>query len=386
MSKYLSFLIFSALLLLAIACGGGGGGDENASSDTANLRLAAKAGDTLSVYSLSGNQIGSSVEFDSSGSASLTLSTNSSYILKLNIGGNALLETIVTTTDFQNTTSSGLNVAINGATTWATKKVMMTSSDNLTENNLTSMLTAASGLSSIYDLTLSTASSKLSSSDLEEVKLYTLVNGMVIKSIDSGEFNYSWESLSYNMLSNFDAESTTSAETILSNAKSLADTIRTQIPLSTTLTTDDFDSGLTSLLGTNADAKRMIAGIQAGDTSTTLSVLNSSSSNKSATELYELGVSALEAEDMLEAYQYFAASVTADPNNAESRFLLAMTRVLSLSLKGTRSAKDMLDIVNLEFDFVDNNHLQNDDGDEIDAIDTDLYEDPDEVSSIFNYD
>lgn len=385
MSKVLSFLILSALLLLALACGGGGGGESSSVGDTANVRLAAKAGDTLSVYYLSGNQVVSPVEFDASGSASVTLSTNSSYILKLNIGGNALLETIVTAADFENTTSSGLSVAINGATTWATKKVMLNSDDDLSESNITSLLNTASGLTSIYDLTLSTASSKLSSSDLEEVKLYALVNGMVIKAIDEGEFSYSWESLSYSMLNNFDAESTTSAETILDNAKSLASTIRTQIPLSTTLTSDDFDSGLTSLLGSDTDAQRMIAGIQAGDAATTLSVLNSSSSNQSATELYELGVSALEAEDMVEAYQYFAACVSADPSNGKARFLLAMTRVLSLSLKGTRSAKNMLDIVNLEFDFVDNNHLRNDDGDEIDAIDTDLYEDPDEVSEIFTY-
>lgn len=384
MNKYLSYLIFSTLLLLALACGGGGGGGESSVGSTASLRLAAKSGDTLSVYSLSGNLIGSPVEFDASGSASVTVSTNASYILKLNIGGNALLETIVTKADFQTST---LNVAMNGATTWATKKVMMSSSDNLTEDNISSLLSSASGgLTSIYDLTLSTASSKLSSSDLEEVKLYSLVNGMVIKAIDNGEFNYSWDSLSYNMLSNFDADSTTSAETILQNAESLAGTIRTQIPQSTALTIDDFDTGLIALLGTDTDAKRMIAGIQAGDASTTLSVLNSSGSNQSSDALYSLGISALEAEDMVQAYQYFAAAITANPNDAKARFLLATTRVLSLSLKGTRGAKDMLSILSLEFDFINNDHLRNDDGDDIDAIDADIYEDPDDVAKIFSYD
>ena len=126
-----------------------------------------KRGDSLLVYSLSGNMI-DSVSFDSAGQASVTLYSGNSYVLKFNVGGENVLETIVSSSDIDTATMS---IVMNGATTWATQKVM---SLNPEEESLASIMSSQTGLSSLENLSLSSASSSLTSNNLEEAKLFTL--------------------------------------------------------------------------------------------------------------------------------------------------------------------------------------------------------------------
>lgn len=377
------FILISTVLSLAIACGGGGGGSDSSNSPTvtkSKVRMAGgKEGDSLMAYELSsGNLIGYAM-FDSTGSTNISLNSGNTYILKYNLDGTEVLETIVRKSDF---TADSISVALNSATTWATHKVMALAP---TENSIASIFSNATGLTSIKDLTLSNAPNMLSDNRLEEVRLFSLVSNMVITSMNESSFSGNWLSISDNLLNSFDIENTASAETVLSAATELANILRTEIALSSKITYADLDDGLQAIIGTESASKNMLAGLQTGDASATLTSISLSNDTHTASELYQLGVTAMEDEDMLEAYQFFTAAVQADQGNGKARFLLATTRLMTLSMKGSREAKEFLELLDLDFDFLDNNHLFNDDGDDIDSIDTTIYDDPDDITSIFNY-
>ena len=59
--------------------------------------------------------------------------------------------------------------------------------------------------------------------------------------------------------------------------------------------------------------------------------------------------------------------------------------VASLSVKGNRESKEFLDILDLDFDFINNDHILNEDGDSTDSIDISSYDDPSSIDAIFNY-
>jgi len=382
MSKVISLLFLSITLAFALACGGGGSSSGATSSTTSQVRLASKPGDTLAIYSLGSGNMVEQLTFSSTGSVSSTLSTSESYVLKLsipNVEDGPILETILTNAELK--AKASLTVYMNAATTWVTHKVMSAEPD---ESNIVSLITSVSHGSSIASLSLDALSDRFSESELAQIKFYALVNGMVIRSADLGDFTGNWGDISDNLMASFSLD-TTSAEVLFTKASELATILKDEIKLPAQIGYEQLDAALQTLLGSDADAFRMLAGVQEGDVAATLSALNGGTESLTATALYDLGVAALVKEDMLEAYQYFAAAVSLNPSNVDARFLLATTRVMTLSLKGTREAKKMLSILNLEFDFLDNDHLRNDDGDDIDAIDTTLYEDPNDVSSVFNY-
>ncbi len=376
------FILTSILLSLAIACGGGGGGSTSSTETVtkSKVRMAGgKEGDSLIAYELSSGNLVGYATFDATGSTNISLNSGNTYILKYNLDGTEVLETIVRRADF---TATSISVALNSATTWATHKVMAL---NPNETSIGSIFSNATGLTSIKDLTLSNAPSMLSANRLEEVRLFSLVSNMVITSMNESSFSGNWLSISDNLLNSFEIESTASAETVLSSATELADILRTEITLSSKIAYADLDDGLQAIIGSEAASKNILAGLQTGDASATLTSISLSNDTHTASELYQLGVTAMEDEDMLEAYQFFTAAVQANQGNEKARFLLATTRLMTLSMKGSREAKEFLELLDLDFDFLDNNHLFNDDGDDIDSIDTTIYDDPDDITSIFSY-
>ena len=152
---------------------------------------------------------------------------------------------------------------------------------------------------------------------------------MVIKSIDDGAFQGSWSNISGNLLDTFEIESTSSVNTVLSQAEQLASIIRTEISLGNVIGFSELGDDIQGFIGTDTDAQNLFSSLQAGDVSAALSSISASNDIYAGTELKELGKAAMEAEDMLLAYQYFNASVLNDSTDHEARILLAITRSFS---------------------------------------------------------
>ena len=377
----LTIVSLGLALLLSLACGGGG---SSSSADTSQvtMRLAGgKAGDTVQVMTLNGAEF-TTATFNSAGTASIKVGGNHSLRLYFKVKGKnsetiSLFETLVTRTEIREAQKANktLEVTINSATTVVAQDlssselaaiyaqelserttVLKTSPSNeqtkalfAASTDLAGLLNSKYGMASLSDLDLtSVSSSKSSGLSLlaHKIKRHAILSGLALRSADNGLLtNAGWEAV---LVANNAIDSATDP---LVAAQTLSNAIKTNMPTTAKVTTSDFGAELQAYLGTGPDITNILAGLQSGDASGALSLIQSASTLGSQQNYGDLGWAALQKNDVLSAYKYFSAGAASTSASDNTLVMSAMTRIIVMGLKDSDAATAFRKAMNINYNY-----------------------------------
>lgn len=223
-------------------------------------------------------------------------------------------------------------------------------------STLAGLLTSMFGSASISGFSLLDAEG-LSSALYAEIQVYTYLSAMALRVADEGTLSSSgWqmiESAYQNALADSGVSGTSSDK-----AKVLADLVQSYLTPSTPITVSDFGTQMLIFLGDSETVINKLSALQSGDTAGVLSLVVGATGELSAPGAVTLAKTALEEENVLEAYEAAVVAVSLDPANEEARLLAALTRMLSVGFKNTNEVKAFQQAASLDYTFVGNDALE----------------------------